>query len=62
MIVQKRIAIMGLLFSFGGFCGMASTEHKLFAYSFMLGCFAIVALCIYKLILISRGKEKWGVF
>ena len=59
---QKRFLIAGLILLVTGLAGAVARSSIIPVYSFLFGFFIILSLVIYKLWLIKKGKEKWGVY
>ena len=58
---QKFAFLTSILCIVFGFIGMA-INVPFFSKVFLFGMAVLVALVTWKLYLISKGKEKWGVY
>jgi len=58
---QKFAFLISILSIVFGVVGMA-IDTSFFAKVFLFGMAILAALIVWKLYLISKGKEKWGVY
>lgn len=59
---QKHLLVAGLLLWTIGLFGIVADLSNIFAYLFLAGFLTLSVLFLYKLVRVSQGKEKWGVF